>query len=114
MLNYSKTALYIKFVNEVNKAEAIEMPVYVMRQKKNNINIRCNVVHAQGVVSADGTTTYQFEDKHIMDPSYPVVKKITYAEYCEMLSNYNSENPDDPEITDEEALSIILGYAGIE
>ena len=108
-MQYDKNTLYVKFVNEENKAEAIKNPVYVLRQKRNNINLQCNVVKAQGVVSNDGTTTYQFEDKPIMDPSYPVVKKFTYAEYCEMMGNSNSENPDDPEITDEEALNIILG-----
>ena len=108
MIKYSKNALYIRFVNE-EKAEVIEGPIYVMRQKKNNINIQCNIVHAQGVISADGSTIYQFEDKPVMDSSYPVVKKFTYAEFCEMQVADKDYDPDDPEITDEEALNIIMG-----
>lgn len=108
VIKYSKNALYIRFVNE-EKAEVIEGPIYVMRQKKNNINIQCNIVHAQGVISADGSTIYQFEDKPVMDSSYPVVKKFTYAEFCEMQVADKDYDPDDPEITDEEALNIIMG-----
>lgn len=107
-MQYNKNTLYIKFINSVNKAEAIKRPIYVFRQKRNNINLQCNVIKAQGVVSSDGSTIYQFEDKPIMDSTYLIVKKITYAEYCEMMSN-TTEDPNDPEISDEEALNIIMG-----
>ena len=105
---YNKNALYIKFVNEESRVECIENPVYILRQKRNNINLQCNVVKAQGVVSADGMSIYQFEDKPVIDPSYPIVKKITYAEFCEMQSIDEDYDPSDPELTDEEALDIIL------
>lgn len=108
-MQYNKNTLYVKFINEENKVEAIKNPVYVLRQKRNNINLQCNAVKAQGVVSADGISTYQFEDKPVMDPSYPVVRKITYAEFCEMQVVDEDYDPDDPEITDEEALNIIMG-----
>lgn len=107
-MQYDKNTLYLKFVNEENKVEAIKNPIYILRQKRNNINLQCNVVKAQGVVSADGISTYQFEDKPIMDPSYPVVRKITYAEFYEMQSIDEDYDPSDPELTDEEALDIIL------
>lgn len=107
-MQYDKNTLYVKFVNEKNKVEAIKNPVYVLRQKRNNINLQCNVVKAHGVVSADGVSTYQFEGKPVMDPSYPVVRKITHAEFYEMQSIDEDYDYSDPELTDEEALDIIL------
>lgn len=107
-MQYNKNTLYVEFVNEENKVEAIRNPIYVLRQKRNNINLQCNVVKAQGVVSTDGVSIYQFDGKPVMDPSYPVVRKITYAEFCEIQCMDEDYDTSDPELTDEEALDIIL------
>jgi len=102
--------LYIKIKegNTVVSAEAHEDPVYICRQLKNNILIRCSEIHAQGILSLDGSTVYQLDGKPSLNldndyTAYP----IYMTEYDEIISNTEpeedteDENPEIPEGTDE-------------
>ena len=76
----------------------IEHEIYVRRQENGAI-VRCHKVHRQGV--CDGEQTWSLGSLE----GYPRAKVITLAEYLE-----RPEPPsDDPELTAEEALGIILG-----
>lgn len=104
---YNKNALYIQFVDEPTKTECIVNPVYICRNKRNNVIISCDEVKATGVVSSDESSHYQLEGRAIMDTTYRVVRKITYAEFSE-LQDTVTEDDYDPELSDEEALNIIM------
>ena len=57
--------VYIKVMQgeEIITAEAHDSPVYVRRQAKNNILVRCSEQTAQGILSLDGSTVYQLDGK---------------------------------------------------
>lgn len=102
--------LYVKIMegDTVVTAEAHESPVFICRQEKNNILVRCPEVHAQGILSLDGSTVYQLDGKPSLDldngyTAYPTVM----TEYEEIVNNQTQEedtedeNPEIPEGTDE-------------
>lgn len=101
---------YLKIMrgNTVVTAEAHESPVFICRQEKNNILVRCPEVHAQGILSLDGSTVYQLDGKLSLDldndyTAYPTVM----TEYEEIINSQTQEedtedeNPEIPEGTDE-------------
>ena len=102
--------LYFKIMqgNTVVTAEAHDDPVYVCKQTKNNILVRCPEVHAQGILSLDGSTVYQLDGKTSLglDNGYTAHPTVM-TEYEEIISNQEpapdpeDENPeipvDDPE-----------------
>lgn len=57
--------VYIKVMQgeEIITAEAHDSPVYVCRQTKNDILVRCSEPKAQGILSLDGSTVYQLDGK---------------------------------------------------
>lgn len=102
--------LYLKIMegNTVVTAEAHENPVFICRQAKNNILVQCSEVHAQGILSLDGSTVYQLDGKPSLDldngyTAYPTVM----TEYEEIINSQTpeedteDENPEVPEGTDE-------------
>lgn len=102
--------LYVKIMegDTVVTAEAHESPVFICRQEKNNILVRCPEVHAQGILSLDGSTVYQLDGKPSLDldngyTAYPTVM----TEYEEIVNSQTQEedtedeNPEIPEGTDE-------------
>ena len=105
--------LYLKIMegDTVVTAEAHSDPVYVCRQAKNNILVRCSDVHAQGILSLDGSTVYQLDGKEALNldngyTAYP----IYMTEYDEIINNLPPEEdsedtePEIPEGTDGETI----------
>lgn len=105
--------LYVKIMegDTVVTAEAHESPVFICRQEKNNILVRCPEVHAQGILSLDGSTVYQLDGKPSLDldngyTAYPTVM----TEYEEIVNSQTQEedtedeNPEIPEGTDERTI----------
>ncbi len=97
--------------NEVVTAEAHENPVYICRQAKNNILVRCPDVHAQGVLSLDGSTVYQLDGKTSLglDNGYTAYPTVM-TEYEEIIRNMEpapdpeDDAPEIPEDSDQERI----------
>lgn len=105
--------LYIKVKegDTVVTAEAHENPVYICKQAKNNILVRCSEVHAQGILSLDGSTVYQLDGKTSLDLDNDYTAYITVmTEYEEIINNAEpeedteDETPDVPDGTDESTI----------
>lgn len=105
--------LYVKILSgdEMIGLEAIEDPVYVKLQTKNNMIVRCLEPLAQGILSADGSTIYQLEGKESMGGDYDTAMIITLAEYEELLSDYEDPEDSNPEIPEGETEDDILTRA---
>ena len=109
--------LYLKIMqgNTVVTAEAHEHPVYVCKQAKNNILVRCPEVHAQGVLSLDGSTVYQLDGKASLglDNDYTAYPTVM-TEYEEIISNHEpAPDPEDdnPEIPADDPEAEVLTRA---
>lgn len=92
--------IYIKVSAEdgtVTAIEAIENPIYVRWQESNETAVRCSEVKAQGVLSLDGSTTYQLSGKTAMPNVTLTAILITMAEYDNLMLDY--EEPEDTEDT---------------
>lgn len=81
-------------------AEAIVTPVYVKYQSRNRLLLQCPALHAQGIVSADGSETYQLDGKDTIPGMVRTAVFITQADY-ELLKDTDPEDstpapPDDP------------------
>lgn len=103
--------LYVKIMSDETMIglEAIESPVYVKRQEKNNKPIRCSEPQAQGILSLDGSTIYQLDGKTGMGDGYDTAVIITMAEYDELANDWETTDPEDtdpevPEDTTEEEI----------
>lgn len=84
----------------VTAVEAIENPIYVCWQESNKTAVRCSEAKAQGVLSLDGSTTYQLAGKTAMPNVTLIAMLITMAEYDNLISDY--EEPEDTEDTNPE------------
>lgn len=97
---------FIKVLNtygDLVSVEALEEPVYVMFQTRNNKLIRCSERLAQGILDVTGSTIYQLSERPLL-PDAPdrTAVIITQAEYDELSQDYPEPNPqpDDPERDD--------------
>lgn len=105
--------LYLKIMqgDTVITAEAHENPVYINRQTKNNILVRCSEVHAQGILSLDGSTVYQLDGKTSLDLDDELTAYPIYGtEYDAIINSQTEEedtedeSPEVPEGTDESTI----------
>ena len=83
-------------------AEAIETPIYVKYQSRNKLLLQCPALHAQGIVSANGSETYQLDGRDAIPGMVHTAVCITQADY-ELLKDIDPEDnnptpPDDPGI----------------
>lgn len=95
--------IYVKVSAEdgtVTAIEAIENPIYVCWQEHNETAVRCPEVKAQGILSLDGSTTYQLYGKTVMPNVTLTAQLITMAEYDNLMLDY--EEPEDAEDTNPE------------
>ena len=105
--------LYLKIMDgeTIVSAEAHEDPVYICRQQKNDILVRCPDVHAQGILSLDGETVYQLHGKTSFgDPSAYEAYPIYVEEYDEIMRSLPPEEDpedEDPEIPDDPEAEIL-------
>ena len=81
-------------------AEAIETPIYVKYQSRNKLLLQCPALHAQGIVSANGSETYQLVGRDTIPGMAHTAVFITQADY-ELLKDTDPEDnnpapPDDP------------------
>ena len=81
-------------------AEAIETPIYVKYQSRNKLLLQCPALHAQGIVSANGSETYQLDGRDAIPGMVHTAVFITQADY-ELLKDTDPEDnnptpPDDP------------------
>lgn len=98
---------------DVIDAEATESPAFVKWQQEHNLLLLCREREAQAIVSSkDNTTVYPLEGKTLpIETSGAVARKISLAEYVEYTQQQDQEESD--EITDEEALAIIMGVSSL-
>ena len=77
-------------------------PIIFLRflEVANEIAVRCSEVKAQGVLSLDGSTTYQLYGKTEMPNVTLTAQLITMAEYDNLMLDY--EEPEDTEDTNPE------------
>ena len=76
-------------------AEAIETPIYVKYQSRNKLLLQCPALHAQGIVSANGSETYQLDGRDAIPGMVHTAVCITQATDPE---DNNPTPPDDPGI----------------
>lgn len=103
--------LYIKIMegNTIIAAEAHTTPIYICRQSSNGILIRCPEIHAQGILSLDGSTVYQLDGKESLeDDAEHVAYEITLPEYEAIIEDlYPSPDPE-PEPSYDDALEAMI------
>lgn len=92
--------VYYKIISETGSvigAESIDDPVYVRRQAENGTVVRCSKVKAQGVVSKDGSQTYQLLGAPPLPDHYLVADEITQAEYDYLIEQLDIDDDTEPE-----------------
>lgn len=100
--------IYLKVIKHdtIIAVEAHPIPIYVYKQR-NGVVIRCSAYYAQGILSIDGSTIYQLEDKPVLDDNLLVATKITTAEYLNLVDTLDElpeeEVEPDTEIENEPA-----------
>lgn len=90
--------IYIKVMqgDEIVTAEAHDSPVYVCRQDKNNILVRCSEPNAQGILSLDGSTVYQLDGKASLGLEDGYTAYFTYmTDYEEIIAGIESTDDED-------------------
>lgn len=106
--------LYIKVLQDdkIVAVEAHSNPIYV-RKQANGVNVRCNEVHAQGLLSVDGSVIYQLLDKEVISDANLIAEIITTTEYLNLVDSL--EVPDvedtDPVIPEDSEGEVILTRA---
>lgn len=81
-------------------AEEIETPIYVKYQSRNKLLLQCPALHAQGIVSANGSETCQLDGRDTIPGMTHTAVIIPQADY-ELLKDTDPEDnnpapPDDP------------------
>lgn len=92
--------VYYKIISETGSvigAESIDDPVYVRRQAENGTVVRCSKVKAQGVVSEDGSQTYQLLGAPPLPDHYLVADEITQTEYDYLIEQLDIDDDTEPE-----------------
>lgn len=95
--------VYIKISAEdgtVTAVEAIESPVYVLWQEHNQTAVRCSEVRSQGILSLDGSTTYQLLGKAAMPNLTLTATLITMTEYEELVRELADQSGDEEDTED--------------
>lgn len=93
--------LYVRMVGkDPDELYAIENPSYVLRQRNGIIVRHPEGNRVQGLVSPDGSEIWQLSDRVSLGESYPVVERITMAEYDEWYAQQNQPEDTDPEDTE--------------
>lgn len=99
--------LYIKVMDgsgAIIGAEAHESPIYVNRLRNGTIN-ECSEHYAQGVVSLDGSQTYQLDGRESLGIDNALTAAPIYGtEYEQIIQSLDPRDPedDDPVIPDPE------------
>lgn len=89
--------LYTKITasdGSVISAEAIEDPIYVKAQA-NGVIVRCSSVSAQGVVSKDGSKTYQLKGRPDLPGDHLTAEEISQADYDQLIIDLDPDEGDD-------------------
>ena len=89
--------LYIKVTKgDTVTAEAIENPVYIRTQTKNNILVICPEQYAKGILSKDGSAIYQLADRDDIGGDRPTAEIIYQADYEQIMAGVRDPEDDDP------------------
>lgn len=97
--------LYIKIERngEIVSAEAMENPVYVCRQARNHIIIRCQEYQAQGILSKNSSEIYQLTGKESLNLENPGYATVIYQdEYDRIIADMDQQETDDEEEKEQE------------
>jgi hypothetical protein len=106
--------VYIKIMKDdtIIAVEALPSPVYVGKQR-NGIVVRCPKFKAQGILSANGDSIYQLENKDKLDNASLTAIPITTTEYQNLaasldeLPSEDTETEVEVEVTEEPPLMTI-------
>ena len=90
--------IYIKIMKDTTiiAVEALPSPVYVYRQK-NGVVVRCPKFKAQGILSANGDSIYQLENKDKLDNAPLTAIPITTTEYQNLAASLDELPSEDVE-----------------
>lgn len=97
--------IYIKVLDTAGEAASVEKltpPVYVCKQPRNGLIIRCIDTMAQGVLDVTGDKIYQLKGTEPIEQAVATAVIITTAEYEELLATLDTGNAPDPEDTQPE------------
>ena len=106
--------VYIKIMKDdtIIAVEALPSPVYVGKQR-NGVVVRCPKFKAQGILSANGDSIYQLENKDKLDNASLTAIPITTTEYQNLAASLDElpseevENEVEVEVTEEPPLMTI-------
>ena len=106
--------VYIKIMKDTTiiAVEALSSPVYVGKQR-NGVVVRCPKFKAQGILSANGDSIYQLENKDKLDNAPLTAIPITTTEYQNLAASLDElpsedvENEVEVEVTEEPPLMTI-------
>ena len=67
---------------------------YVKYQEKNNLMLLCNKEEAQGIVSIDGSTIYQFNREDQLKETYPTctIEEVQVSDTINSINQNTIEN----------------------
>ena len=90
--------VYIKIMkdNTIIAVEALPSPVYVGKQR-NGVVVRCPKFKAQGILSANGDSIYQLENKDKLDNASLTAIPITTTEYQNLAASLDELPSEDVE-----------------
>ena len=91
--------VYIKIMKDdtIIAVEALPSPVYVYKQR-NGVVVRCPKFKAQGILSANGDSIYQLENKDKLDNAPLTAIPITTTEYQNLASSLDELPSEDVEV----------------
>ena len=91
--------VYIKIMKDdtIIAVEALPSPVYVGKQR-NGVVVRCPKFKAQGILSANGDSIYQLENKDKLDNAPLTAIPITTTEYQNLAASLDELPSEDTEV----------------
>ena len=91
--------VYIKIMKDdtIIAVEALPSPVYVGKQT-NGVVVRCPKIKAQGILSANGESIYQLENKDKLDNASLTAIPITTTEYQNLAASLDELPSEDVEV----------------
>ena len=71
-----------------------DMVSYVKYQEKNNLMLLCNKEEAQGIVSIDGSTIYQFNSEDQLKETYDIctIEEVQVSDTINTINQNTIEN----------------------